>query len=202
MTIPRRRGRPPASDNDAGDTRRKIIEAATELFAEKGFHGTGVAEIGQRADVQRGALYYHIKSKEELLWEVLRDYVIALLVGAEEIAGNESAPAAQLRALIHNHVTLIVEYQREVMIQLRDGSALTGERAAELQDLRDQVQLCWQRVLDNGCAAGVFNSADHVITNSLLGMVNTVCFWYRPSGGRTPAEIAEKLANMTLDGLV
>lgn len=201
MTTPRRRGRPPASDNDAGDTRRKIIEAATELFAEKGFHGTGVAEIGQRADVQRGALYYHIKSKEELLWEVLRDYVIALLVGAEEIAASESDPPAQLRALIGNHVTLIVRYQREVMIQLRDGGALTGDRAAELQELRDQVQRCWQDVLDDGCAAGAFNSADHVVTNSLLGMVNMVCFWYRPSGDRTPEEIAEMLSNMTLDGL-
>ncbi|MBN7300186.1 TetR family transcriptional regulator, partial [Mycobacteroides abscessus] len=55
-----RRGRPPASDGDAAATRQRIMEVATDLFAEKGFHATGVAEIGSAAGVRGGALYYHI----------------------------------------------------------------------------------------------------------------------------------------------
>ncbi|MFH5208600.1 TetR/AcrR family transcriptional regulator [Antrihabitans sp. NCIMB 15449] len=201
MTTPRRRGRPPASDSDAGDTRRRIVEAALELFAEKGFHGTGVAEIGTRADVQRGALYYHIKSKEELLWEVLRDYVTELLVEAEAIVAAGNEPTLTLGNLIRSHVTRIVEHSREVRIQLRDGTSLDDTHAAELQELRDRVQQCWQQVLDQGYADGAFASADHVITNSLLGTVNMVSFWYRPNGGRTPDEIGDVLAALLLDGV-
>ncbi|MEV0293532.1 TetR/AcrR family transcriptional regulator [Nocardia sp. NPDC050710] len=202
MAPARRRGRPPASESTAGDTRGRIVRAAVELFAEKGFHGTGVAEIGDRADVQRGALYYHIGSKEELLWQILRDYIQLMLIDAERIADGADDPITKLRMLIHSHVRLIVEHRREVAIQLRDVTALTGERGAELQELRDRVQHCWQRVIDTGHAAGLLRTDDHVVTNSVLGMLNTVTFWYRPHGGHSPDEIAAILAATILDGVV
>lgn len=197
----RRRGRPPASASGAGDTRARILDAALELFAERGFHGTGVAEIGDRADVQRGALYYHIGSKEELLWQILRDYTVLVLDDAERIADGPGDPVVTLRALVRSHVRLIIRHRREVAVQLRDVGALTGERAAELQDLRDRVQRAWQRVLDAGHAAGALRTADHVVTNGLLGMLNSVPLWYRPHGGRTPDEIADLLLTAVLDGV-
>ncbi|GAA5091832.1 TetR/AcrR family transcriptional regulator [Nocardia iowensis] len=198
----RRRGRPPAAESTAGDTRERIVRAAVELFAEKGFHGTGVAEIGDRADVQRGALYYHIRSKEELLWQILHDYIQLMLIDAERIAASTDDPITKLRKLIHSHVGLIIDHRREVAIQLRDVTALSGERGAELQELRDRVQHCWQRVIDAGHAAGLLRTDDHVVTNSVLGMLNMVTFWYRPHGGRSPAEIADILATTFLDGVV
>ncbi|WP_378742913.1 TetR/AcrR family transcriptional regulator [Nocardia brasiliensis] len=198
----RRRGRPPAAESTAGDTRERIVRAAVELFAEKGFHGTGVAEIGDRADVQRGALYYHIRSKEELLWQILHDYIQLMLIDAERIAASADDPITKLRKLIHSHVGLIIDHRREVAIQLRDVTALSGERGAELQELRDRVQHCWQRVIDAGYAAGLLRTDDHVVTNSVLGMLNMVTFWYRPHGGHSPAEIADILATTFLDGVV
>ncbi|MFQ6325072.1 TetR/AcrR family transcriptional regulator [Nocardia sp. CWNU-33] len=202
IATPRRRGRPPATETTAEATRERIVDAAVELFAEKGFHGTGVAEIGDRAGVQRGALYYHIGSKEELLWQILRDYIQLMLIDAQQIADNDDDPITKLRKLIHSHVDLIVRHRREVAIQLRDVTALTGERGSQLQDLRDQVQHCWQRVIDAGCAAGLLRTDDHVVTNSVLGMLNMVTFWYRPHGGHTPEEIADLLATTFLDGIV
>ncbi|WP_370465441.1 TetR/AcrR family transcriptional regulator [Nocardia sp. CS682] len=198
----RRRGRPPAAESTAGDTRQRIVRAAVELFAEKGFHGTGVAEIGDRADVQRGALYYHIGSKEELLWQILHDYIQLMLVDAERITASADDPITKLRKLIHSHVGLIIDHRREVAIQLRDVTALSGERGAQLQELRDRVQHCWQRVIDAGHAAGLLRTDDHVVTNSVLGMLNMVTFWYRPHGEHSPAEIAEILATTFLDGVV
>ncbi|MGW4328081.1 TetR/AcrR family transcriptional regulator [Nocardia sp. NPDC004573] len=203
MSAPsRRRGRPPAAESTAGDTRARIVRAAIDLFAEQGFHGTGVAEIGERADVQRGALYYHIGSKEELLWQILRDYIQPMLTEAEAIADGSDDPVIKLRKMIHSHIRLIIRHQREVAIQLRDVGALTGERAAQLQELRDRVQHCWQRVIDAGHAEGLLRTDDHVVTNSMLGMVNMVSFWYRPHGDRSPGEIADILATTLLDGVV
>ncbi|WP_327120834.1 TetR/AcrR family transcriptional regulator [Nocardia sp. NBC_01730] len=198
----RRRGRPPAAESTAGDTRQRIVRAAIDLFAEKGFHGTGVAEIGERADIQRGALYYHIGSKEELLWQILRDYIQPMLVEAEQITDGDDDPITKLRNLIHSHVRLIIRHQREVTIQLRDVGALTGGRAADLQGLRDRIQRCWQRVIDAGHAGGLLRTDDHVVTNSVLGMLNMVTFWYRPHGGHSPGEIADILATTLLDGVV
>ncbi len=176
------------------------MDAATELFAEKGFHGTGVAEIGSAAGVRGGALYYHIGSKEELLWEILQSYINEMLTEAAHIASINTDPAKRLRTLIGSYVILIVKHRKQVAIQVRDGSALTGERAAQLQQLRDELQRCWQRVFDEGYAAGVFRTADHVVTNAILGMLNMVSVWYR-ADGKSPAQIAKRIADMVLDGV-
>lgn len=176
------------------------MDVATELFADKGFHATGVAEIGTAAGVRGGALYYHIGSKEELLWEILRSYIDEMLTEAVHIAGMNTPPAKRLRTLIGSYLILIVKHRKQVAIQVRDGSALTGERAAELQGLRDELQRCWQRVLDEGHDAGVFRTADHVVTNAILGMLNMVAVWYRVEG-KSPAQIAKRIADMVLDGV-
>ncbi|MEV6361122.1 TetR/AcrR family transcriptional regulator [Nocardia asteroides] len=197
----RRRGRPPASDRGAADTAARIRAAALELFAERGFHATGVAEIGARADVQRGALYYHIGSKEELLWEILGEYTRLLLADAERIVGADHDPVTRLRLLVRSHVELIVTHRRAVAVHLRDADALTGERAAELQQLRDRLQRHWQAAIDAGHAAGMLRTADHIVTNGLLGMLNSLGFWYRERGTRSPAEIAEILTDTVLSGL-
>ncbi|WP_028478047.1 TetR/AcrR family transcriptional regulator [Nocardia sp. CNY236] len=202
MTTPaRRRGRPPSAESSARDTKERIVRAAIELFAEQGFHATSVAEIGARADVQRGALYYHIGSKEELLWQILRDYTQVMLVDAERIANGHEDPITMLDELIHSHIRLIVRHRREVAVQLRDLGALTGTRAAELQDLRDRIQHCWQRVIDAGYTEKKLHTNDHVVANSVLGMLNMVALWYRPHGDHSPDEIAGIVATTLLDGV-
>ncbi|MFF2083113.1 TetR/AcrR family transcriptional regulator [Nocardia sp. NPDC058176] len=201
----RRRGRPPGGDRGAAQTRARIRAAAIELFADRGFHATGVAEIGAKADVQRGALYYHIGSKQELLWEILRDYTRLLLDDAERIVAAGADPVQTLRELIRSHVELIVAHRRTVTVHVRDADALTAERAADLQRLRDRIQRLWQDVVDAGHAAGLLRSADHVVTNGLLGMLNSLGFWYRERGVHSPAEIAEIaeiLTETVLSGLI
>ncbi|MGX1804505.1 TetR/AcrR family transcriptional regulator [Nocardia sp. NPDC055321] len=197
----RRRGRPPASEANTGETRERIVRAAMELFAEKGFHATSVAEIGDRSGIQRGALYYHIGSKEELLFQIRRGYTQIMLDAALAIADGAGTPLDRLRGLIRAHVLLIIEHQHEVTIALRDAGALTGERQADLQTLRDGIQNCWQRVFDEAYAAGALRSNDHVVTNSVVAMLNMVSAWYRPGGEHTPGEIADILTTSILDGV-
>lgn len=172
------------------------------MFAVNGFHATSVADIGARSGVRAGALYYHIRSKEELLWEILRRYTETALKGADTIASADHDPVDKLRKLIDFHVRTIAEHQREVTIQVRDGHALTGDRAAELQKLRDKVEADWERVLAEGHRAGRFRSADRSTVNGLLGMVNMVYMWYRPEKGDTPEGIAARFSEIVLDGLV
>ncbi|MET9487333.1 TetR/AcrR family transcriptional regulator [Nocardia sp. NPDC006630] len=197
----RRRGRPPASESNPVQTRERIVRAALELFAEKGFHATSVGEIGDRAGIQRGALYYHIGSKEELLFQIRRGYTQLMLEAAAGIAETGDAPMDKLRKLIRTHVRLILEHRHEVTIALRDAGALTGERNADLQELRDGIQRSWQRVFDEGHAAGVLRTADHVVTKSVVAMLNMTSSWYHPEGEYTPDQIADILITTILDGV-
>jgi AcrR family transcriptional regulator len=177
------------------------VQTAIELFSKNGFHATGVSELGAAVGLQPGALYYHIGSKEELLWNVLRTHIEEVLAAAQTIADSELAPTDKLRELIRSHVGTIATRQREVAIYIRDSDALTGDRAAHLQELREQVENVWLRVLTEGYRAGAFKTADHVVVNGLLGMANMVYYWYRADGPDSPDQIAGKLTAVILDGL-
>ncbi|MGW5517823.1 TetR/AcrR family transcriptional regulator [Nocardia africana] len=197
----RRRGRRPASSESGPATRERVIQVAIELFSRQGFHGTGVAELAKAVGLGSGALYYHMGSKEELLWDVLRTHIEEALARAEAIADTDQDPAEKLKKLILEHVRTIAAHQREVAIYIRDADALTGERALQLQALRDRVQKVWQQTLTEGYQTGQFHTDDHVVVNGILGMMNMVFLWYRPGGHDTPETIARKFSETLIDGL-
>lgn len=199
---PRRPGRPRGSVNANSEaTRDRILDVATDLFAADGFHATTVADIGARSDLQPGALYYHIKSKEELLWEILRRYTEMALAGASRVASTRNSPVEKLGELIDVHIDIITRHRREVAIQMRDADALSPEHSVQLQALRQGVQDCWERVLEEVSALHKTARTKRIVANGLLGMVNTVAMWYRPERGDTPAEIARLFRRMVIDGL-
>jgi AcrR family transcriptional regulator len=81
--------------------------------------------------LKSGPLYYHIGSKENLLWLILRDYTTTALSSAEQISASHDDPASELQALIKFHVHTIARYRREVFIKMCDAEALTSEHSAE-----------------------------------------------------------------------
>jgi AcrR family transcriptional regulator len=180
----------------------RILRVAIELFAEKGYHGTGVAEIGERAGLKRGALYYHIGSKEELLFRVLRPHIEDSLAGEQAIVALDADPREKFHLLARHHVRTIVDHQQEVAIVVRDLDALTDRRRAEIRALQDEVEDVWQRVLDEGAAAGVFATGDRVVVRGILSMLNMVFSWYKPGGDLTPESVADRYSEMLLEGLL
>lgn len=178
------------------------MDGATTLFAENGYHGTGIAEIAQEVGLRGGALYYHIGSKEELLWEILSTYTVAVLDEAEIVAASDQSPTERLHDLIVRQIRLIVRSTRQMTIEIRDRSALNEIRLNELQEIRERIQAIWQQVLDDGFAQGDFDSADHVLTNTILTTVNGVAHWYRPEGRYSADEVGERIAQLILRGVV
>jgi AcrR family transcriptional regulator len=198
----RRRGRPPGETAQGTETKAKLREAAIDLFAERGFHGTAMSDIAERVGIQRGAIYYFVKSKEDLLWQVVRTYLDAELAWMAELEQRPLDVEQRLREMVRLHVGSIIAHRREVAINVRDGGTLTGPPAAQRQQLRDQIQAVWQNTIDAGHEAGLFATADHVVVNGLLGMLNTVYLWYRPHDVDDADHIAGKLADTLLNGLL
>ncbi|WP_179220465.1 TetR/AcrR family transcriptional regulator [Rhodococcus sp. NCIMB 12038] len=199
---PRRPGRPRGSvASTTGATRDRITEIAIELFSTLGYHATSVSEIGERTGLRPGALYYHIKSKEDLLWEILESYTQEALAGARQVVAMDLTPIDKLNLLIDRHVRTIARHRREVLIQLRDADALTAEHNQKLQAMRQEVQRCWEDVLDEGQRAGDIARSNRTVANGLLGMLNSVPQWYHPGHGQDIDTIARELRAMVIDGL-
>lgn len=183
-------------------TRKRIVDAGVELFAAQGYHATTINEIGLRSGVQRGALYYHIKAKEDLLFEVLRRHVEAVLEAARPIVAADIEPHEKLERLLRAHAATILERHLEVTIYMRDARALTGERAARLRRLQADVEDVWTGLFDEAAAAGTARPLDPIAVKGVIGMVNSVHAWYRPGGRLDAEEIAESLAEVAFRGLL
>ncbi len=77
---------------EAEERRNEILDAADELFGQKGFDGTSTNDILEKVGIARGTLYYHFKSKEDIMDALIDRYDIRLLDEAQEIAADKSIP--------------------------------------------------------------------------------------------------------------
>jgi AcrR family transcriptional regulator len=91
-----------------GDTRARIQQVALELFAEQGYERTSLREIAERLAVTKAALYYHFKSKEDIVRSFTEDYFgrVDALIGW----GREQPPGAPTaRELLDRYITIVLE---------------------------------------------------------------------------------------------
>lgn len=80
---------------EADERRNEILDTADELFAQKGFDGTSTNDILEKVGIARGTLYYHFKSKEEILDSLIERYNVRLLCAAQEVASDKSIPIVE-----------------------------------------------------------------------------------------------------------
>lgn len=102
------------------DRRRQIMQAAARLFAEHGYSGASIDDIGEAVGVSGPAIYWHFGSKEALLAEMLVDISDHLLEGGSERVAAETEPAAALAALVRFHVTFAVEQPDLITVHHRE----------------------------------------------------------------------------------
>jgi AcrR family transcriptional regulator len=178
----------------------RILRVAAEKFAEKGYHGTGVAELGDAAGIKRGALYYHIGSKEDLLFRLSRRHVEEALVRGRAVMANAVGAVEKFRLLVREHLRTLAERRSEVIVVMHEMHALTGERAVQLKQLRSEYEELFATVLREGVEEGVFRSADRIEVLGVLSMLNYTYVWLDPNGPVSVDEIADRLADLILHG--
>jgi len=101
-----------AGENEnRGDKRTRIIDAAVEVFAEKGFHQSRVTDIAALANVADGTIYLYFKSKEDLLLSVFEEKMDQLIAGANALLADIEDPMARLRELAHFHFRQVRDHR-------------------------------------------------------------------------------------------
>jgi AcrR family transcriptional regulator len=91
-----------------GDTRARIQQVALELFAEQGYERTSLREIAERLGVTKAALYYHFKSKEDIVRSFTEDYFSRL--DALIAWGRNQPPSAQTgHEIIERYITVLMD---------------------------------------------------------------------------------------------
>jgi AcrR family transcriptional regulator len=187
----------------APDARARVLDAAVELFAERGFDGTSVSQVIARAGVAKGGFYHHFASKEALLYEVYGDLIGRQLANMEAILARGWAAPATLRALITDLVETTAASARPALVFWREMNRLGDERTRDYRRARRRYHDAVRRLIRDAQAAGHFApvaSAD-TVTFTIFGFVNELPLWYRPTGRKRPAQLATELADLILASL-
>lgn len=184
-------------------TQKAIVATAATLFAERGFGSVSLEDIAEVLGVTKGALYYHVKNKEE----ILRLIYLSVLNVAEEplrrIVESDLSPLEKLRRAIEHHIEVSADRSPAITIFYREQPHLTGPFAKEITLRKKEYERYIEQIIEEGLAKGVFKAGiDPKITMfGLLGMCHWVSQWYQPSGRYTPQQIAAIFANMIETGL-
>lgn len=183
--------------------REDVVAAAGRLFAERGFHGTSMRDLGEEMGLLGSSLYAHIGSKNELLEEIVSDGVRQCLDLADRVAADAVEPADRLRALIIGHVELVVANLDTWTTFVNEYRFLPANQRDRVVELRDRYQGVFRSVLKDGAARGIFDEGldEHLVATFVLSMLNAVAGWYRPRGGRSATEIGEGIFRLVMAGI-
>jgi AcrR family transcriptional regulator len=184
-------------------TKERVFRVAMELFAQNGFHATGVEEISEKAKIGRGGLYYHIGKKERILFEIYEKHFLKLLDEGGNIMKRPGIRAEEkLRLLSLDLLENICAYRAGWVVFNREVHSLTGEYRERILTLRDSYERLWLDVLREGMRRGEFRQLDEMVVKAMLGCHNHAVIWIDPEGRLSPKEISELFCEVMLAGVL
>ena len=86
-------------------TRHEILLAAAQIFQEKGYHATSMQDIAEAVDLQKGSLYHHVKSKQEILLALLDEALDMIIKKLLEILATDLTPDQKLRLAMNSYLS-------------------------------------------------------------------------------------------------
>jgi AcrR family transcriptional regulator len=174
--------------------REQILQAAAQLFAERGSRAVGVDDVGAAVGVTGPAIYRHFASKDAMLAEMLLRISEHLLAGgSERIADAGDDAAAQLRALIAFHVDFALDNPALITVQDRDLRSLTETDAAQVRRLQRRYVEVWVTVLARlhpGADAGTSRARAHAVFGLINSTPHSAGRLGRPAMARLLADMA------------
>lgn len=199
---PRANGRLATNGQALRRNREDVVRVAGRLFAERGFHGTSMRDLGEALGLLGSSLYAHIGSKNELLVAVIAEGAARFQQLAEEVVAAPVSAREKLARLVAGHVAIVTDDIDAAETLLNEGRHLPAEERRAIVALRDRYQEAFRAVLAEGRAAGEFHHRDDHLTATLaLSLLNGVPRWYRPDGGAEPAEIARQVLEFVSGGV-
>ncbi|WP_075738089.1 TetR/AcrR family transcriptional regulator [Streptomyces acidiscabies] len=193
------------SPRASSDRRAELLGIAAKLFASRGYTQTTVQDIADDAGILSGSLYHHFASKEEMLDEILRDFLGRLLERFTAIEKAEQDPRRVLDQLVQHSFAVIHETPEAVALYQNESASLTGQpRFAYVEQWGRKIEKIWLRAITAGQESGAFRAdVDARLTYRFIrDTVWCSVRWYRPRGRFRHEAVSEQYLRILYGGLV
>jgi AcrR family transcriptional regulator len=180
--------------------RTELTRQAARLFAEKGYHGTSIGEIAEALGVQKGSLYAHIRSKQDLLYETMLEGARAFHAGLDAIP-DELRATEKIRLALRSHLRVVADQLDVATVFVQEWRYLEGDRRDEILAERRRYEERLRALFREGRDLGELRTDLDDATAALLVLsaANWAYTWLRP--GRDTDELANRFFALLFDGI-
>jgi AcrR family transcriptional regulator len=180
-----------------------IIQAAAQIFRQKGYHGTSMQDIADAVHLQKASLYHHVTGKQDILVTILDQALDLLIDDMEKVATSKLSPQEKVRSAMRTYVSQLTGDLDLATVLLMEHRSLDEELRLIHVDRRDRFEALWRGIVQEGIDSGVFRQVDARLTSfAFLGVLNWLITWYRHDGSLSGEQIADRFAELLLSGLV
>lgn len=178
-----------------------LLEVAVRVFTERGYDGTSFAHLSEASGLSKSSIFHHIDSKEQLLRLGLDRALEPLMASTEDEAALSGPAIDRLTYLVRRNLEIMAERLPYVKLLLNvHGNTDTERWALEQRRAYDKFVA---GVVEDAIAEGTVRADIDARTTArlLFGMSNSVREWYRPDRHTKPAQLADQVCSIVLDGI-
>lgn len=164
--------RPVAPARRRADRREEILRTAAALFAERGFHGVSIDDLGAAVGLSGPALYRYFPGKEAILAEMLVGVSERLLDGGTRRVVDAADPAAAVASLVAFHVDFALDHPDLIAVQFRDLADLPTAQRSRLRRLQGRYVELWVQALCE-TSPGLPPATARAAAHAAFGLINS-----------------------------
>lgn len=170
-----------------------ILTAAAALFRRHGISGTTIRAIAEAADMLPGSVTYRYSTKDVLVVALMERAVAQVSAQVLVAVERSQNPVERLRLAMRAHLRVLLGGDDAVYVLLFDWQRLPAATRQQLSAERQRYESIWDGLMYAAAASGqLVPGLDLALVRKFaFGAANSVAFWYRPDGPRSPDEIAD-----------
>lgn len=175
--------------------RSEVLLIAGKLFWQKGYKQTSIEDIAKAAEVNKATIYYYFDNKAAVLHEVALTSMEKLINKIEPILNSDLEPEEKLEASIKGHVEVLLTKTKIGILGIgqMERRNLPPKLLQSYLAVRDEYERNFRKLLQEGIEQGKFRYNDTKLASLfILGFLNSIFQWYKPSGRYSPEEVASE----------
>ena len=183
------------------DRREAILRSVANVLRNSRLSSLTIKQVADELGMTKGNLYYYFKDKQDILYHCHMRSVENSLRALSDAQALGRTPAEKLRILLVRHIRGVIDDGFGGLLQTELEKIRPSQRNQYIGK-RDELERGVRLLIEDGVRTGEFVCANVKLTGfAILGGINWIPKWYRPSGPLTSAEISEQMADYYLRGL-